>query len=140
MFSPNKMLVFLSVLAVIALVGFSLVYFKDNHVATDLSNLRLRLAVLPLDNISADEKDEYFADGMTEELISSLSKITDLRVIARSSIMKYKGLEKDITTIGEELMVGTVLAGTVRQMGNKARISVQLYRCIHARAYLDHGV
>ncbi|HEX6891417.1 MAG TPA: adenylate/guanylate cyclase domain-containing protein, partial [Chryseolinea sp.] len=74
--SPNKMLVFFSVLAVIALVGFSLVYFKDNHVATDFSNLRLRLAVLPLDNISADEKDEYFADGMTEELISSLSKIT----------------------------------------------------------------
>jgi adenylate cyclase len=124
--SPNKMLVFLSALAVISLVGFSLVYFKDTYPATDLSKLRLRLAVLPLDNISANEKDEYFADGMTEELISSLSKITDLRVIARSSIMKYKGLEKDISTIGEELMVGTVLAGTVRQMGNKARISVQL--------------
>ena len=124
--SPNKMLVFFAAMAVIALVGFSLVYFKDSYPAADLSKLRLRLAVLPLDNISANEKDEYFADGMTEELISSLSKITDLRVIARSSIMKYKGLQTDITTIGKELMVGTVLAGTVRQMGDKARISVQL--------------
>jgi adenylate cyclase len=124
--SPNKMLVFFAAMAIIALVGFSLVYFKDSYPAADLSKLRLRLAVLPLDNISANEKDEYFADGMTEELISSLSKITDLRVIARSSIMKYKGLQTDITTIGKELMVGTVLAGTVRQMGDKARISVQL--------------
>ena len=124
--SGKKAILTLSILAILIFVALGLLLLKGTRTPADLSKLRLRLAVLPLDNISADEKDEYFADGMTEELISSLSKITDLRVIARSSIMKYKGRQADITTVGQELMVGTVLAGTVRQMGNKARISVQL--------------
>ena len=59
-----------------------------------------RVAVLPFANISADEADEYFSDGMTEELISQLSKIRRLSVIARTSIMKYKGTNQDIAEIG----------------------------------------
>jgi TolB-like protein/Flp pilus assembly protein TadD len=127
--SGKKAIFSLSLVAIAILAALALVLFKSNTTTTtppEFSELKLRLAVLPLDNISADEKDEYFADGMTEELISSLSKITDLRVIARSSIMKYKGIPIDISAVGKELMVGTVLAGTVRQMGTKARISVQL--------------
>ena len=124
--SGKKAIFTLSMLAFVILVSLGVLLLKDRNRSPDFSETKLRLAVLPLDNISADEDDEYFADGMTEELISSLSKITDLRVIARSSIMKYKGLPTDIATVGKELMVGTVLAGTVRQMGSQARISVQL--------------
>ena len=87
---------------------------------------KLRLAVLPLTNISNDNNDEYFADGMTEELISSLSKISGLNVIARTSIMKYKTTDKDISKIGNELMVGSILEGSVRKFENKARVTVQL--------------
>ncbi len=87
---------------------------------------KLRLAVLPLSNISNDSKDEYFADGMTEELISGLSKIAGLNVIARTSIMKYKDTDKDISKIGQELMVGSILEGSVRKFENKARVTVQL--------------
>jgi len=124
--SGKKAILTLCLLALVVFVSLGVLLLKDRDRPADFSESKLRLAVLPLDNISADENDEYFADGMTEELISSLSKITNLRVIARSSIIKYKGLQTDIATVGKELMVGTVLAGTVRRMGNKARISVQL--------------
>ena len=85
-----------------------------------------RVAVLPFANISADEADEYFADGMTEELISQLSKIGKLSVIARTSTMKYKGTNQDIAEIGRALQVGTILEGSVRKAGDQLRISAQL--------------
>jgi class 3 adenylate cyclase/tetratricopeptide (TPR) repeat protein len=88
--------------------------------------LKQRIAVLPLTNISQDRGDEYFADGMTEELISSVSKTPGLRVIARTSVMKYKGMSKSISEIGRELNVGSVLEGSVRKAGEKVRITVQL--------------
>ena len=85
-----------------------------------------RLAVLPFANISPDSKDEYFADGLTEELISVLSKIRGLRVIARTSVAQYKGTSKPVAQIGAELGVTSVLEGSVRKAGNQLRISVQL--------------
>jgi class 3 adenylate cyclase/TolB-like protein/Flp pilus assembly protein TadD len=85
-----------------------------------------RVAVLPFVNINADARDEYFADGMTEELISSLSKIRDLNVIARTSVTKYKGANLDIAEIGNALRVGSILEGSVRTSGDEARISVNL--------------
>ena len=84
-----------------------------------------RVAVLPLRNISLDQADEYFSDGLTEELISSVSRTKGLRVIARTSVMRYKGSSKSIAEIGRELNVGSVLEGSVRKAGNKVRISVQ---------------
>ncbi|MGC3948707.1 MAG: adenylate/guanylate cyclase domain-containing protein [Chryseolinea sp.] len=86
----------------------------------------LRLAVLPFDNIGGDLQDDYFADGMTEEMISSLSKINDLHVIARSSTMQYKNTTKSIKDVGQELNVGSILAGTVRKYNDNARVAVQL--------------
>jgi adenylate cyclase len=100
-------------------------YFKDSK-GKKVDYAKYRLAVLPLANISNEPKDAYFADGMTEELISSLSKITTLNVIARTSVMKYKDTEEDISEIGEALMVGTILEGSVRRFGNKVRVTVQL--------------
>ena len=85
-----------------------------------------RIAVLPFANISADAADEYFSDGLTEELISQLSKIGKLRVIARTSSMKYKGTNQDIAEIGRALQVGTILEGSVRKAGKQMRITAQL--------------
>ncbi len=85
-----------------------------------------RLAILPFASISVDPSDEYFADGMTEELISTTSSITGLTLIARTSVMGYKGTSKKVGEIGRELSVGTVLEGSVRKAGNRLRITVQL--------------
>ncbi len=85
-----------------------------------------RIAVLPLANISPDPSDEYFADGLTEELITILSQLQELRVIARTSVISYKTAPKPIATIGEELGVGSVLEGSVRRAGDQLRITVQL--------------
>ena len=85
-----------------------------------------RIAVLPFANISPSPRDEYFSDGMTEELIATLSRIKSLGVIARTSIIRYKGLTKPVVEIGRELNVGTVLEGSVRVAGKKLRITAQL--------------
>jgi adenylate cyclase len=85
-----------------------------------------RIVVLPLVNISPDEKDEFFADGMTDELIGTLSKIRGLKVVARTSAMKYKGEKKTAGEIGRELRVSSLIEGSVRREGNRVRISLQL--------------
>lgn len=85
-----------------------------------------RLAVLPFSNISPDPNDGYFADGLTEELTSKLSLLKDLKVIARTSTMKYKGKEKSISEIGRELGAGVVVEGSVRKAGNRIRVTVQV--------------
>jgi adenylate cyclase len=84
------------------------------------------LAVLPLTNISPDPNDEYFADGLTEELISQLSQVRDLSVIARTSVLPYKSAPKSIAQVGSELGVDTVLEGSVRKAGQRMRITLQL--------------
>src|SRR5947208_5111245 len=85
-----------------------------------------RVAALPLTILSSDQQDEYFADGLTEEIINTLSSIPGLRVIARTSVMKYKQVNKSVGEIGRELKVGTILDGSVRKAGARLRISVQL--------------
>ncbi len=87
---------------------------------------RRRIAVLPLSNFSPDPGDEYLADGMTEEIISAISKIPELIVISRTSVMKYKGGRRSVEEIRPELRVGTLLEGSVRKAGSRVRISVQL--------------
>ena len=74
-----------------------------------------RLAVLPFTNISAEAKEEWFADGITEEMITRLSKIPELSVIARTSIIGYKDSSKSTAEIGRELSAGTILEGSVRR-------------------------
>lgn len=84
------------------------------------------LAVLPLENVSRDPAQEYFADGMTEALISDLARIKALRVISRTSAMKYKGAQKGLPEIARELNVDAVLEGSALLLGNRVRISVRL--------------
>ncbi|MEO5509005.1 MAG: protein kinase, partial [Longimicrobiales bacterium] len=84
------------------------------------------VAVLPFANMSADPENEYFTDGMAEELINALSKIQALRVASRTSSFAFKGKNEDISEIGRKLKVSTVLEGSVRKMGNRLRIAAQL--------------
>jgi len=85
-----------------------------------------RLAVLPFVNISPDPNDEFFSDGLTEEMIARLSRLPGLEVIARTSVMSFKHKEKSATQIGKELGAGTLLEGSVRKAGNRIRVTVQL--------------
>jgi len=84
------------------------------------------LAVLPLENFSRDSEQEYFADGMTEELITDLAQISSLRVISRTSVMGYKDTKKSVPQIGRELGVDGILEGSVQRAGNRVKITAQL--------------
>ena len=84
------------------------------------------IAVLPLRNLSNDSSQEYFADGMTESIISDLAGIKALRVISRTSVMAYKGTTKSLPDIARELNVDAVLEGSALLVGNRVRVSVQL--------------
>ena len=84
------------------------------------------LAVLPLENLSADASQNYFADGMTDELITDLAQISALRVISRTSVMVYKGARKPLPQIARELNVDAVVEGTVLRSGDQVRITAQL--------------
>jgi TolB-like protein/DNA-binding winged helix-turn-helix (wHTH) protein len=94
------------------------------HAAVALE--KSRIAVLPFTNLSAEANQTYFADGVTQELIAQLAQIHGLTVIARTSVMKYKGTVKDVASIGRELRVGTILEGSVRAVDNQLRINAQL--------------
>jgi TolB-like protein/DNA-binding winged helix-turn-helix (wHTH) protein len=84
------------------------------------------IAVLPLQNLSNDPEQEYFADGMTDELITSLAMLKDVRVISRTSVMQYKGTTKAMPQIGRELHVDAVVEGSVLRSGGRVRITAQL--------------
>jgi TolB-like protein/DNA-binding winged helix-turn-helix (wHTH) protein/Tfp pilus assembly protein PilF len=84
------------------------------------------LAVLPLENLSHDSEQEYFADGMTDDLITDLAKISALRVVSRTSVMQYKGTKKSVPEIARELKVDAVLEGTVARYQDRVRITAQL--------------
>jgi adenylate cyclase len=91
------------------------------------SNLeKTRIAVLPFTSMSPDPNDQYFADGITEEIISIVSGISGLSVISRTSVMSYKGATKKLGEIGRELDVGSILEGSFRKAGNRVRITAQL--------------
>lgn len=86
------------------------------------------VAVLPLANLAPKGGEDYFADGMTEELIIDLARISSLRVISRTSVMRYKGTARSLPEIGRELRVNALVEGTVRRSGDRVRITVQLVR------------
>jgi TolB-like protein/Tfp pilus assembly protein PilF len=86
------------------------------------------IAVLPLENLSRDADQEYFADGMTEALIGDLAKIRALRVISRTSVMRFKGVRKPLPEIARELNVDAVVEGSVQRSGDRVRITAQLIR------------
>jgi TolB-like protein/Tfp pilus assembly protein PilF len=84
------------------------------------------IAVLPFDNLSDDKENAYFADGIQDDILTNLSKIGDLKVISRTSVMPYRGKSSNVREIGKALGVGAILEGSVRRSGNRVRLNVQL--------------
>ena len=111
---------------IIALLGLNVGRLRERVLAINASPHIQSLAVLPLENLSRDPEQEYFADGMTDELITDLAKIRALRVISRNSVMQYKGKRKSMPQIARELNVDAVVEGTVQRFGDRVRIRVQL--------------
>ncbi len=99
---------------------------RSSSASANQSRRGTTLAVLPLENMSSDPENEYFSDGLTDELITSLGKMSGLRVVSRASVFAFKGQKRNIQEIGAALSVGTVLEGSVRRSGSKVRVSVQL--------------
>lgn len=99
---------------------------QDLRLSISFPKAEKSIVVLPFENLSPDPEQEYFCDGMTEEIISDLSKVQTLKVISRSSAMTFKGTKKRINEIAKEVKVQYVLEGSVRKAGNNLRITAQL--------------
>jgi serine/threonine protein kinase/Tfp pilus assembly protein PilF len=119
----NRLMIY-SILAGIIIILLASLYFfirsKENPADSK------SIAVLPFKNLSEDKSNEFFSDGITEDIIAQLSKISDLRVISRTSVMAYKNSTKSLREIGNELDVATILEGSVRRADNQIRIVAQL--------------
>jgi serine/threonine-protein kinase len=122
--AAHKKRAWIYVVIVGALVSTGL-FFLGRYSAMDTAP-RQSIAVLPLINESGDPKDEYFSDGLSEELIAALAQISGLKVIGRSSSFRFKDRKEEPKTIGEKLGVSTLLDGTVRKQGDRVRIVAEL--------------
>ncbi|HEV2827277.1 MAG TPA: serine/threonine-protein kinase, partial [Pyrinomonadaceae bacterium] len=114
----------LGVVLIIAALVYARFFRQSSKTATP-SEIK-SLAVLPLDNLSGNTSEDYFADGMTDALISDLARVGALRVMSLPSVMRYKGTRKSLSEIGQELNVDAVLTGSVVRSGERVRINVQL--------------
>jgi len=133
-------LILAGLLVAAAIGGLLMRFFLYNQSAARATVKIRSLAVLPLENLSGDPGQEYFSDGLTDELITSLAQLANLRVISRTSIMQYKGVRKPLPQIGRELGVDAILEGTVARSGNRVRVRAELVRAatdehIWAQAY-----
>jgi TolB-like protein len=105
-------------------------FFLARSVASPLDK---SIAVLPFDNFSDDKNNEHFADGIHDDVLTSLARIEDLKVISRTSVMQYRAKAHNVRAIAQELGVATVLEGSVRRSGNRVRLVVQLIDALHDR-------
>jgi eukaryotic-like serine/threonine-protein kinase len=108
------------------LFGFNVGGWRERLLSRNRPSRISSLAVLPLENFSRDPDQEYFADGMTEALITDLSKISALRVISRTSVMQYKGVKRPLPEIAKALQVDAVIEGSVERVADRVRITAQL--------------
>jgi TolB-like protein/DNA-binding winged helix-turn-helix (wHTH) protein/Flp pilus assembly protein TadD len=107
-------------------VGFNIGGLRQRLLRTSAAGRIQSLAVLPLENLSGDPAQEYFTDGVTEALITDLGRIGELRVISRTSVMRYKGTKKPLQEIARELQVDALVEGTVARWGDRVRITANL--------------
>src|SRR5580704_11045596 len=128
--SPSPALVRTLVASACALLIAGLVWFawarKETHRAPGEESLIRSVAVLPLRDLADDTREEYFADGMTEELITELGRLSSIRIISRTSIMQFKKSVHSLPEIGRQLNVDALVEGTVRRSGDRVRITVRL--------------
>jgi serine/threonine protein kinase len=120
------------ILFISALLFFTLKFFNVFQIDNPIPEKKVQnqfqnsVAVLPFENMSSDPEQEYFCDGMTEQIITNLSQLEKLKVIARTSVMKFKDTKKTIPEIADELGVATILEGSIRKYGNRVRVTAQL--------------
>jgi len=110
----------------IAMVIMATVFLYKNNMSSLNRELGRSIAVLPFENMTEQPGSDYFSDGITEDIISALSEINGLRVIARTSILQYKGTTKTVVEIAKEVNVNTILEGSVRRIDNNVRVVAQL--------------
>ena len=123
--SRKKLSLAASAFIVIAVLAYSLYYFTD--MGSKLFRERDKsIAVLPFENMNRDSTQDYFSNGITEDILNNLAKISDLEVKSRTSTLQYKGTTKTAPVIGDELDVSNILEGSVRLVGDKVRVVVQL--------------
>jgi len=136
---PSKTILWAGAAVLICLIGVGTWYFAKSKLHTKAVAVATNalsqaaaiteksIAVLPLENLSEEKENAYFADGIQDELLSNLSKIKDLKVISRTSVMQYKsGITRNLKEIAQQLGVSNVVEGSVRRSGNHVRVSVQL--------------
>jgi TolB-like protein/DNA-binding winged helix-turn-helix (wHTH) protein/Tfp pilus assembly protein PilF len=116
--------------ALILLLSLNVGNLRDRLLGRPLPGEITSIAVLPLDNLSGDPEQEYFAVGMTEALLTELGKIGALRVISRQSVMQYKGSDKPLSEIARELNVDAVIEGSAVREGKRVRITIQLIQAV----------
>ena len=127
----DRWIIAILALAVILLLADKLVLHKDANSNSDkaaATSAEKSIAVLPFVNMTSDKENEYFADGLSEEILNSLARIDGMRVVGRTSSFQFKGKDVDLRTIGEKLGAANVLEGSVRREGERARITAQLIR------------
>lgn len=122
---PGSRLVWIASALVALMIATVAYYWKFLPRATTVSPIR-SIAVLPLENLSGDPSQEYFADGMTEALINNLAQVRALRVISRTSVMHYKNSHKSLREIARDLNVDAVIAGSVQRAGGRVKVTAQL--------------
>jgi adenylate cyclase len=121
--TPKEIILHSSVV-VCAAIGF--VFYVSRPKVVIITVDANSIAVLPFENLSSSKEDEYFSDGVTEDILTQLSKIEKLKVVSRTSVMQYKNTTKSVREIGKELGVETILEGSIRRSGNRVRIVGQL--------------
>ena len=124
-FSPTTKWIIFTVATLLVVTSALLIYSLVNS-PKGFTGKEKSIAVLPFENMSNDTLQQYFSDGFTEDIITQLSKIAELKVISRTSVMQYKNTTKNIKEIAEELNVAAILEGSVRKEGNNVRITAQL--------------
>ena len=112
--------------AIVIILALSGIYFFKFYSKSEKTVDAKSIAVLPFINLSSDKNDEYFADGMCDEILTNLSKIGNLKVISRTSVMQYKNTKKNLREIAGELGVNNILEGSVQKSNDRIRINVQL--------------
>jgi len=122
-----------AIAVVLTVVGLNIGRWRERLLGGTGPGRIKSLAVLPLENLSGDPNQEYFADGMTEALIANLGKIGALRVISRQSVMRYKGSDKPLSEIARELNVDAVMEGSVLRVAERVRITAQLIGAVPER-------
>jgi len=112
-------------LALILFIVIAFLLFRKSLASSETKQIS-SIAVLPMENLSGDSNQEYFADGMTDELIASLARVSSLRVISRTTAMEYKGTHESLEKIAHDLHVDAVVEGTVLRSGDRVRITAEL--------------